>query len=664
MTRRNFLKNSDPPNDMVEALNNLAQIMTKGLDNIASTNKVILEKVNNDSTVQYSTVQYSTADKVPVNASEAADDIMETTEDEKMQRLKAQQMRLCNLSKNASQMMQDFNDADNAAKEASNDEKVTDTEDANNKKKNAGFLKILVERINKLEAEVMTLNKKYDQTVKDNKELSKQIKVNQNAFPKLPAVNHLTPKDNVTTEPTTNKKAHKPIPVMGISPGEGERDNSEVEPPMSFAFVATRGFKKKKQVPQTVLDENPNIVASDPEDPKDKPDITEEDTKIRQESLEESAKTIGLRPITEHDIDREVARLHERGLVTSKFSSNDVKVAATKNLVTNFLKHNLCMDEATRNKINIKKLFMNNKENPDTVYIRCDSKDDIAMITSNATKLPKHNDEEVEDPSIVTHIPNVFFKRFQECEELLWQIRKSENGIYQTNLRLGKNDLILRFRRRDNPTRWNKVAPMAIPKSISLPETTLYKRTILQPSTTEQPTNTTEQTNNDQMKTPNNLHPRLEAPNTNASMNGTITNQLKQNKEPTKRKITPIEDTKKKSKVTFQPSGSNKSNTTHQLNQPNTNQQLPKPTGPPGPTITNPHIQPTGRPTSTDHPRHEEMDTNVVQLFQDNNLHDNNTQNIKGYTFIQRLEGPTETSPKQVTVTKITKVAITPDNHE
>ena len=152
-----------------------------------------------------------------------------------------------------------------------------------------------------------------------------------------------------------------------------------------------------------------------------------------------------------------------------------IRNTAVTNVIMKFLKLNLKMDERTRNNLNIMEIYPNDNEDFDTLYIKCKNQDDIGCITSHAKNLPKNWNEDEERPTLVTHIPTELYNRYKACEKLLWAIRTQNKGKYQTNLRLGKTDIILRFKEKTDPTPWGHLPIIKIPPGIPLSETSLLK---------------------------------------------------------------------------------------------------------------------------------------------------------------------------------------------
>ena len=165
---------------------------------------------------------------------------------------------------------------------------------------------------------------------------------------------------------------------------------------------------------------------------------------------------------------------------------NHVMIAATKNTIIRFMKNQLKMDEKTRNSVTIKEIYPSRSETNAIVYIKCQSQEDIATITNHAKNLQKPIIGDT-PPTIVRHVPKEFFKRYQALEKLLWQIRKTKQNQVLTNIRLGRRDYIIRYKNKDDPTKWNNITPMSIPKNIPKPE---IKDNLLKTNQTPKPNTT------------------------------------------------------------------------------------------------------------------------------------------------------------------------------
>ena len=562
-------------------------------------------------TVQDSTVQYENDSDQNQPTGDFFEEDSTEVEKVKMDKLKAQQVRLCSMSRDVSKQLATINE---------NKDKQDDTANAN-------FLKVLNEKVNQNDAKMTNLLRRIIKLETDNKILKEKLDeqiYNKHQVPIPPTL----PSTQMEAPKTDNKR--RQIPIVDISPGEGERDLSDKPPPISWAFVVNRGFKKQKpkeQVPEEVLETYPEIIPKDIENPEHKVVYTEEENDMIIEELENSSKKIGLKPITQKEIDREANRITDN---FPNINKRDIMIIAIKNCVTQFMKVNLKIDESTRNSIKIKKLYQNSKDDPDTIYIQCETKDDISKITSRANQLPRKVDDDIQEPTIVTHIPQMFYKRFQDCEKLLWQIRMTEKGAYQTNIRLGKADLVIRCRRKSGGHKWNEVPPLLIPHSVAKPDIKYYKDNIIHSQETEKPREEVQ---------PKVSHWLDNQPINTNSMNGTITGHLEKQTEKNKRKQSPTTQTTKKPKTSIQPEST---------------VQQPKVTEPPGPpTDKDKMISPEGSNWFND----MEVDSNVLDLIEDSGS--------KGFTIIPKLIGDKQmTENTNISITKILPEAMNTNQHE
>ena len=133
-----------------------------------------------------------------------------------------------------------------------------------------------------------------------------------------------------------------------------------------------------------------------------------------------------------------------------------------------FLKDNLKMSEKDRNSLNINAIFQSKKDNAQIMYIRCETPDDISLITSHLKHMEHSNLKSA--PTTVTHIPKALFKRYQHCEKLLYKLRISKDKTIQTNLRMGRMDFQLRQRTKGDQTPWKDIPILKIPENAPGPE--------------------------------------------------------------------------------------------------------------------------------------------------------------------------------------------------
>ena len=209
-----------------------------------------------------------------------------------------------------------------------------------------------------------------------------------------------------------------------------------------------------------------------------------------EDAFEVSSKIIGIKPITEKMIDEEtkcVTAINQKE--PTKMSKKQLIATATKNLVAKFFRENLKMDNDIRDEIDILEIFPSRTEESNIMYIRCETTDDINEITSRVRNLG--NDKGTNAPSIVNHIPKIMYKRYHHCEKMLWKLRMSNPGKYQTKIRSGTRDFILKCKVKGDDTPWSQVPSMSIPEEAPGAEIHLLKENIKEtnkPNTNPAPT--------------------------------------------------------------------------------------------------------------------------------------------------------------------------------
>ena len=213
--------------------------------------------------------------------------------------------------------------------------------------------------------------------------------------------------------------------------------------------------------------------------------ITEldKDDRIKlREKFEEANKHIGFRPISKEDIDKEEQRLVKTGIydIKNKKDKNEVRITAIKTVVLKFMRDKLKMSEDDRNKVEITKIFQSQSEDSNTIYLRCKTSNDIGIINKHAVNITQGNTQ-AETPSLVLHIPKDMYDRYQGCEEILYHIRNNYQGQVQTNLRIGREDFIIRCRLKTDKTKWNKIIPMKIPENVPFIKINNESEEILKP---------------------------------------------------------------------------------------------------------------------------------------------------------------------------------------
>ena len=190
---------------------------------------------------------------------------------------------------------------------------------------------------------------------------------------------------------------------------------------------------------------------------------TNEQQKTIEDEFEESSKMVGIKPITEKMINTETHRIIDTGEIDRKTDFNTIQKTAVKNLVTQFLRDRLKIDDATRREIQINSLQSSKTENSGIIYIKCETAEDASIITSFAKNLSKTNFEKIQ-PAIVHHVPALMYRCYQHCEKMLWKLRQRQPQQLMTKIRMGIDDFILRYKKKDDDTPWNLVPPLIIPQ--------------------------------------------------------------------------------------------------------------------------------------------------------------------------------------------------------
>ena len=169
--------------------------------------------------------------EIQPDGSENSDYNNKTTE-EKIKKLKNHQARLTSMSQDVSEQLK-ANSVISSSKEE--------------KKANANFLKVLNEKINLNDTKLTMLLKRIETLKQENKQFKETMNTRQNKPHQLQ--HYEAQPSNQLEDPKTaaKPKNRRQISTYDVSPGEGGKDESEEAPPISWAFVASRGFKKKKK---------------------------------------------------------------------------------------------------------------------------------------------------------------------------------------------------------------------------------------------------------------------------------------------------------------------------------------------------------------------------------------------------------------------------------
>ena len=451
------------------------------------------------------------------------------------------------------------------------------------------FLKTIIENVIRIETKIKTvqqemeniqiktnndkltidkLNHKIELIEKHNTEMQKELNNNRQLTNNHPRTYAQTETGQYTIpqkpqEQPTRTRTYLPPKVL--SPGIGDQADPGQEPELTWAKVTTRRYKPKVNIPadiaDNITDECPEYKDDNNDDTRDKQNYTDRENEILEQQMDKSAKIIGLKPILKKYIITEKNRMKNDDDIPRKMTEGDIYATATKNVVFKFLKNNFKMSEYHRYNLKIMNIFPNRDDDHDTLYIKCQDQSDISTITSYAKNLSDDSRQQnsTHRPTLVPHVPTIIYKIYQECEKLLWQIRTKSEGRYTTKLWMGKRDIQLRFKEKGDTTQWKYVPLLKIPDNIPKPEFKAHKST--QP--TEKPDNNLLNNTNNHPRpdhqttkptqTPTNTRDNNKQQPTEEDLTGTISNQLADNNQPTKRKISPQNNSPKKIKTTIIP---------------------------------------------------------------------------------------------------------------
>ena len=329
-------------------------------------------------------------------------------------------------------------------------------------------LNMLVNTIKNMKKQIIILNKSNLELKQDviniKNQISQQPTVkNKNTVQPTQTYSQSVPIDDPNTKNTDEHNQHndnefqtqktrnrrKKIEVTQVSPGPGEIDMTGNNPPIAYAKVLMNNIKPPKtkiseQLQQQLEQQGANFEKSNEYDIPQK--YTKEQMNDIRNEISKSSHIVGLRPITSQHIHNEAQKILNRGTYNKRTQGNIIRQAATKNAVYRFLKDELLMDEMIRNSLTIQTIYPSKSDNNSIIYVQCEDQDDIAKITSRAPNLGNPSSHR-EEPGIVPNIPKLMYTRYQALEKLTWQIRLTNKGNIQTNIRLAKTDFLLRIKK-------------------------------------------------------------------------------------------------------------------------------------------------------------------------------------------------------------------------
>ena len=241
-------------------------------------------------------------------------------------------------------------------------------------------------------------------------------------------------------------------------------------PPMAYADVIFRHKSKppKETLTQEQINAVPDLkddIEKDIEDDRQPTKYDDNEIEIIRQKISESSHIIGLRPISIQQINEEAEKIKKNKKIKETDRIKIIAIA-TKTIVMKFFRDKLKMDDDTRENLEITKIFPSKNPEARIMYVECSSTDEISKITSLAKNIEFSNLKE-EAASIATHIPKILYARYLSIEKLMYQLRMSSKGNIQTNVRLGKNDFIIRQKLKNDRRKWKDVTPLEIPPHIA-----------------------------------------------------------------------------------------------------------------------------------------------------------------------------------------------------
>ena len=194
---------------------------------------------------------------------------------------------------------------------------------------------------------------------------------------------------------------------------------------------------------------------------KERQDIpkSHRDEKISK-MFEKASRTVGIAPITQKHIKQVCELLTSKGIL-KRSEPYPIRIQRTiKSLVKAWTIKNLRLTEEDWDKITIKEIRQTSAEESGIIFMECESRDDVALITSKARNLSNSGD--TNNPRLVMYVDKRSKKRFNAIQIIAKSIRQTSQNTVQTTIRNGKHDYLLRKKEKNDPTPWNLIPPLII----------------------------------------------------------------------------------------------------------------------------------------------------------------------------------------------------------
>ena len=157
-----------------------------------------------------------------------------------------------------------------------------------------------------------------------------------------------------------------------------------------------------------------------------------------KKSVSDARKTIGFQCIFQKDVDRQRR-------ISGARDENEARLF----VVEEFLQCEMKVKDIFK-EMKVDDIFPPAKENWDTLYVKFASERSVHTLYRYSKYLQKNQ-------RLVPYIPNQFYPRYRELENLTYNIRHGDYK-YKTRVMMGTTDLIL-YKRKFNERYWSAVQP-------------------------------------------------------------------------------------------------------------------------------------------------------------------------------------------------------------
>ena len=273
-----------------------------------------------------------------------------------------------------------------------------------------------------------------------------------------------------------NGPRYQPAPKIDsegedIEDSTDEQDNINHKPYDYTTVTTSRKFLKPR--PELTQSQNKQVdldlkkykqeIENNPIKHKPKPETkmtNERRIEEIQDMLADDALYIGVAPITREKINRVRNILTAKGTFRKKDPVEIRTQRTIKSLLKGWARKNLLIKDNDWEKIDFEEIIQAGGEESDLIFLKCSNTEDAAFVTSHAKNLPR--DPTGNGPRLVQHIDRRAKSRYKAYNAVAKSLREQSKFTQQTNLRIGKNDYLLRQREKGSTTPWNQIPPNII----------------------------------------------------------------------------------------------------------------------------------------------------------------------------------------------------------